>query len=88
MKKIHIGGVYYGLQNIGDEAILSSIIDSFKEYELSISSFGSKWILKKSPNVEIRDIKVDYVKPKFGLFISPKKKLMSNYYKLYKEEQF
>lgn len=88
MKKIHIGGVYYGLHNIGDEAILSSIIDSFKEYELSISSFGSKWILKESPNVEIRDIKVDYVKPKFGLFISPKKKLMSNYYKLYKEEQF
>ena len=82
MKKIHIGGVYYGLHNIGDEAILQSIIDSFNEFQMSVSSFDSSWIKYNYRNIELNPIRVDYVKPKLGLFIDPKKRIITNSIKL------
>lgn len=85
---IHVGGVYYGLHNIGDEAILLSIINSFQEFKMSVSSFGSEWIRAVNSSIEIRDIKVDYVKPKFGLYIDPKKRVLSNYLKVRREKKF
>ena len=88
MKKIHIGGVYYGLHNIGDEAILQSIIDSFNEFQMSVSSFDSSWIKYNYRNIELNPIRVDYVKPKLGLFIDPKKRIITNSIKLLREFNF
>lgn len=82
MKKIHIGGAQYGLHNIGDEAILLSIINSFDEFDLSVTSHGSNWINKLNKRIEIRNYFVDYGKPKFGLFINPKRDIFNNICKL------
>lgn len=88
MKKVHISGAYYGLHNIGDEAILQSILVGFNDYNLSVSSFNSSWIYEKFKAVTIDDIKVEYVKPRMGLFIDPKRKVFTNIIKLIKEIYF
>ena len=86
--KLHIGGVYYGLHNIGDEAILLSMINSFSRYSISVSSFGSEWAKDVKPDVKLRNIEVDYVKPKLGLYVDPKKQFIKNYPKIKKEQKF
>lgn len=89
MKKTVIGGVYYGLHNIGDEAILFSMINSFFMLsELSVLSYGSKWINERFPDVKIRQITADYGKPKLGLYVVPKKNLLINIKKVKDEIKF
>lgn len=78
MKKLHIGGVYYGQHNIGDEAILLSILKSMTNFRLSVSTYGSEWIDEIFNDVERRTIELEYSKPKMGLFIDPKKRIFKN----------
>lgn len=89
MKNIHIGGVYYGRHNIGDEAILYSMIKSFEpSFNISVSTYESNWIKKDFPQVERRHIELQYVKPQMGLFITPRKKIITNISKLNREIKF
>lgn len=89
MKKVAIGGVYYGLHNIGDEAILYSMINSFKSFSvLSVMTYGSEWIDDVFPDVNRRPICADYDKPKFGLYVAPKKKIFTNMKKIRSETDF
>ncbi len=89
MKKIGIGGVFYGLHNIGDEAILYSIIKGFRDYgELSVQTNGSEWIDDIFPQVNRRPILARYTKPKFGLYVEPRKKILQNISKLHSERRY
>lgn len=77
-KKVLIGGVIYGRHNIGDEAILESMIRSFRAtVDLTVMSCDSMWVQEKFPDVIRKDIPVLYGKPKLGLYAYPRKKLFS-----------
>lgn len=89
MKRVHIGGVFYGQHNIGDEAILLSMINSFHaEHSLSVSTFDSEWMNEQYSDVPRRAISVKYTKPKMGLYIAPRKKIITNYKKNKEEKKF
>lgn len=76
--KILIGGASYGLHNIGDEAILESMIESFIDIaDIDVVSFGSEWIDRKFPNVKRHIFQMIYSKPRMGLIASPRRKLFS-----------
>lgn len=78
-KKVHIGGVFYGMHNIGDEAILYSMVREFgKTYRISASSYDSKWLLKYFPETELKRIHAVYAKPKLGLTAVPRRNIISN----------
>ena len=78
-KSIHIGGVFYGLHNIGDEGILYSMIQTFHEkYQVSVSSYDSEWISNYFSNVEIRPVDIVYDRPKMGLRSLPRRKIIDN----------
>ena len=77
-KKVLIGGVIYGRHNIGDEAILESMIRSFRTTtDLTVMSCDSMWITEKYPDVIRKNIPVLYGKPKLGLYAYPRKKFLS-----------
>lgn len=79
-KRILVGGAVYGLHNIGDEAILKSIIESFQsEANISVMTFGSEWIKNQYPDVERLPITSVYDKPKLGLTAVPRKKVFSSF---------
>lgn len=86
--QIHIGGPRYGLHNIGDESILLSMLNSFKEYELSVSTYNSEWIKKDYPQINRKKIRLEYAKPKLGIFIDPKRQLFQNTRLLIEEMSF
>lgn len=89
MKKIHIGGVYYGMHNVGDEAILYSMINSFdKDNKVSVSSYDSYWIDECFGDVERHLINIRYQKPKFGIYTLPRRKALSDFWKVKKEIQY
>ncbi|GEM_PF-1801201 len=89
MKKTLVGGVYYGLHNIGDEAILSSIINAFRhDTEMTVMTQDPTWVRGKFPEVNCREIKLHYTKPKMGLYVDPRKKVFSNYMRVRKEIEF
>lgn len=90
MKKIHIGGVYYGQHNIGDEAIAHSMINTFsKNNMVSISTYGSEWIEEIAQNVERHCIPVRYQKPKLGLIYTvPARNLFKDVFKVKREIDF
>lgn len=84
-----IGGVYYGLHNVGDEAILKSMIREFNdENGLTVLSYGSDWIRNEFDNVNVRKIQLSYSKPILGYYASPKKEVFSNIRKLRNEKLF
>lgn len=85
---IHIGGPRYGLHNIGDEAILLSILKSFSNYSLSVSTYDSKWIDLYFNDVKRKIINIEYSEPKLGLFIDPKKFVIRNSILLMNEIKF
>jgi polysaccharide pyruvyl transferase WcaK-like protein len=68
MKNIHIGGVYYGLKNVGDEAILESIINYFQEYDLTVSTYNDDWVKEKYSFVKTMPIKAGFRKPILGFY--------------------
>jgi len=76
--KMLVGGASYGLHNIGDEAILESIIESFIDImDIDIISFGSEWVDTKFPCVKRHKLRTIYTKPKLGLIASPRRKIFS-----------
>ncbi len=79
MKKVLIGGPVYGLHNIGDEAILKSMLESFgSEADITVMSYGSDWIRPSYPNVKLSPIQTMYSKPIWGLSASPRKKIFQS----------
>lgn len=90
MKKIHIGGVYYGQHNIGDEAIAYSMIKTFsKNNSVSISTYGSEWIDELGWKVERHSIPVRFQKPKFGfIYTVPARNLYKDIFKLKREVSY
>ncbi len=79
MKNVLIGGVMYGLHNIGDEAILLSILNNFSNSaNLSVESWGSQWIHSMFPGVNVLPIRTMYTKPWMGLSATPRRKLLSS----------
>lgn len=89
MKKVLIGGVYYGEHNIGDEGLLFSIIRSFESNaEIDVLTHGSQWIDKAFPKVNRVPIRMNYTKPFFGLYTIPRSKVISNSLRLRKEIDF
>jgi len=89
LKSIHIGGVYYGLHNVGDEAILYSMVNNFsKKYKVSVSSYDSSWIHKNFTSVEIRNINLSFDRPKYLICSTPRRKIISNTIKIFKEIEF
>lgn len=89
MNNIHIGGVYYGQHNIGDEAIVYSMIKTFSSNNiLSVSSYGSEWIDELFPNVERHMIPVRFQKPKYGIYTVPVRNVIKDYIKVKKEIAF
>ncbi|MDU7028128.1 polysaccharide pyruvyl transferase family protein [Robinsoniella peoriensis] len=86
MKKMHIGGVYYGCHNIGDEAILYSMINSFEDmYEISVSTYDSKWILYEFQNIRLHNIPMRFQKPKWGIYSLPRRNVLKDIFRIYKE---
>lgn len=80
MKRVHIGGVFYGCHNIGDEAILFSMLKYFtKMYNISVSTYGSEWIKSEFSTVTIKHINIVYQKPKLGLTGTPRKCIIKNF---------
>lgn len=78
-KNVLIGGVIYGMHNVGDEAILESIIQTFHTHtNLSVMSCDSEWITQKYPDVSKLPIPVIYGKPKLGLHALPRRKLFQS----------
>ena len=78
-KRVHIGGVFYGMHNIGDEAILYSMVREFgKTYRISVSSYDSEWLLNYFPETELKSIHAVYAKPKLGLSVVPRRNIISN----------
>ena len=72
-KNILIGGVFYGHHNIGDEAILKSMLNSFSnQYNVSVMTDGSEWVNKFFPDVKKIKIKDRFEKPKYGIPYSRK----------------
>ena len=89
MKNIHIGGVYYGQHNIGDEAILLSMIKTFSYGKnLSVSTYDSDWIEELFPEVKRHIIPVRYQKPKYGIFTVPARNVVKDYFKVKNELNF
>ena len=88
-KNVHIGGVFYGMHNIGDEAILYSMLRQFYEkYRISVESYDSKWLLNYYPDVRIRPIIIAYGKPKLGIAMMPRKKIITNTVKQFRNRGF
>lgn len=80
MKKILVCGPVYGHHNIGDEAILESIILQFSDIaNISVITADSEWIEKKYPNVERIVTDTMYSKRKWGLTASPRRKLLQSF---------
>lgn len=89
MKKVLIGGVYYGEHNIGDEGLLFSIIRSFSsDAQVDVMTHGSEWIEKEFPKVNRYPIRLNYTKPSFGLYTIPRSKVIGNAAKIRKEIDF
>ena len=89
MKKILIGGVYYGEHNIGDEGLLFSIIRSFEPYaEINVLTNGSEWIDNVFPKANRYPIRLNYIKPSCGLYTIPRSKVITNWFKIRKEIDF
>jgi len=87
-KHIHIGGPMYGAHNIGDEAILTSMINSFSgSHNLSLSTFDGSNLKKNYPFVEMIPI-VGYSKPKLGLYVPPRKNPVKAFLNLKREMKF
>lgn len=79
MKKVLIDGVAYGLHNIGDEAILQGMLDSFAgTYDVSVSTYGSEWIDEEYPTVKRIPVYTMYDKAKLGLTAVPRRKLLAS----------
>lgn len=74
-KRLLIGGPVYGLHNIGDEALLLSILRTFKNYQLRLLSYDSNWLKEEFPSIEIIKIPTMYTKPKFHLTATPRKQI-------------
>lgn len=88
-RNVVVGGPYYGCHNIGDESILFSILCSLHaDTTLSVCTFSSDWIKEKFNDVDIRKIVIEYSKPKLGLFIDPKRRIVRNSIALFKEIHF
>lgn len=88
-KNIHIGGVFYGAHNVGDEAILTSMINSFSGKDnLSISTYDSSYIKKRFPFVLAKEINNRFSKPFFGLYIPPRKNPIKAFINLKREKAF
>lgn len=86
MTKIHIGGVYYGCHNIGDEAILLSMINSFKNNNIvSVSTYDSDWIDCMFPDVERHIIPMRFQKPKYGIYSLPRRNVLKDLGKIHNE---
>lgn len=82
-RKIHIGGAFYGMHNVGDEAVLYCMIQEFsKRYQISISSYDSRWLLNYFPDIIINPINATYTKPKLGISVFPRKHVISNIRKI------
>lgn len=78
-RNILIGGASYGLHNIGDEAILRSIIYSFKDVaNLSILTFGSEWVNDLDIKVDRFQVVTFYDKPILGLTATPRRKIINS----------
>jgi len=88
-KNIHIGGPMYGAHNIGDEAILTSMINSFSGKDnLSISTYNSSYIKKRFPFVLTKKLNRCFTKPFFSLYISPRKNPIKAFINLKREKEF
>jgi len=88
-KNIHIGGPMYGAHNIGDEAILTSMINSFSEKNnISVSTYDNERLKVKYPFVVNRSIYNCFSKPFFGLYISPRKNPIKAFINLKREKEF
>lgn len=88
-KNIHIGGPMYGAHNIGDEAILTSMINSFSEKNnISVSTYDNERLKVKYPFVINRSIYKCFSKPFFGLYISPRKNSIKAFINLKREKEF
>lgn len=89
MKNLHVGGVYYGCHNIGDEAILYSIIKNFSDsFNVSVSTYGSDWIEDSFPNVERHMIPMRFQKPKYGIYSLPRRNVCSDIFKIRNELKY
>jgi len=90
--KVHIGGVMYGYCNIGDDAILESMINSFLDRcRLSVATQNPEWLRKYFPDVEVHKIGIYYTKPKWGInFIGNKnpRKILQSAYNLLRNYDF
>lgn len=77
MKKILVGGVFYGLHNIGDEAILQAIIENFSgdDIEVHYKTYGSEWAVAKYTSAVRENFGPVFVRPKFGLFYANRKSI-------------
>jgi len=88
-KNIHIGGVFYGAHNVGDEAILTSIINSFSgKNNISVSTYDNEWLKVKYPFVVTRSINNCFSKPFYGFYISPRKNPIRAFLNLKREKEF
>lgn len=73
MNNILIGGVFYGLHNIGDEAILQSMIRSLSVYNrVYYLTYGSEWAKDMFPQAVSKKIDTVYAKPKLGIIYTRK----------------
>ena len=87
-KNILIGGPMYGAHNIGDEAILTSMINSFSgKCNLGVLTFDNSWLRTNYPDVKTYPI-IAYSKPKFGLYVSPRKNPVKAFLNLKREKKF
>lgn len=78
-RKVIIAGPPYGMHNIGDEAILESIVQQFSaSAEITVMTYGSEWLESAYPFVEKLPIPTMYCKPFLGLTASPRKKIFSS----------
>lgn len=73
-----IGGVYYGLHNIGDEAILLAMVREFAALgPLSVMTYGSTWLDQLPLDVARIPIVETYGQPKLGVFVEPRRSIRS-----------
>lgn len=90
-KKIHIGAGWYGLHNIGDDAVLKATVDNFSgdNNKVSVTTFKNDYMRKFIENVEFDYITTCYEKPNNGMYISrrnlvPSLKRLINEKKMYR----
>jgi polysaccharide pyruvyl transferase WcaK-like protein len=90
--RVHIGGVMYGYCNIGDDAILEAMVNSFSDKcHLSVATQNPEWIKKHLSGIEAIKIAIYYTKPKLGLrFILNKnpRKISSSIYGLLRNKDY